>query len=30
MAAKKKQPDAMSDLQAALDILDSRIQHDEA
>ena len=28
-AAKKKQPDAMSDLQAALDILDSRIQHDE-
>ena len=30
MAAKKKQPDAMSDLQAALDILDSRIQHDKA
>jgi hypothetical protein len=31
MAAKKKQPDAaMSDLQAALDILESRIQHDKA
>ena len=30
MAAKKNQPDAMSDLQAALDILESRIQHDKA